>query len=162
MRMCKQCGVPSLVGKGQTWHDNGVITETKDPEHRMFLCESDYLEDLFQGIRRHHRDAHREVRNRDQAPPHQGISREDDPGPRTQVHLHLQAGPRREKVGQHRQGLWLRGRRTGGAPQGRHEAGPYGHDHREALLRPLLLRRYYRRLRGVFRARVHGRDAVHR
>jgi hypothetical protein len=50
IKTCKQCGVPRLVSKGQTWHDNGVVTETKDPEHRMFLCESDYLEDLFQGI----------------------------------------------------------------------------------------------------------------
>jgi hypothetical protein len=50
MKTCKECGVPSLVSKGQIWHDNGVITEAKDPGHRMLLCESDDLEALFRGI----------------------------------------------------------------------------------------------------------------
>ncbi len=50
VKTCKECGVPSLVSKGQTWHDNGVITEAKDAEHRMLLCESDNLEALFREI----------------------------------------------------------------------------------------------------------------
>jgi hypothetical protein len=50
MKLCKECGVPSLVSKGQIWHDNGTVTEAKDPDHRMLLCESDNLEALFEGI----------------------------------------------------------------------------------------------------------------
>lgn len=50
MKLCKECGVPRLVGKGQVWRDNGTIIEKKDPDHRMLLVESDNLEALFQGI----------------------------------------------------------------------------------------------------------------
>lgn len=50
MKLCGECGVPLLVGKGQVWHGNGTITEAKDPDHRMLLCESDNLEALFGGI----------------------------------------------------------------------------------------------------------------
>lgn len=50
VKLCKECGVPLLVSKGQTWHSNGVITETKDPDHRMLFYESENLDSLFRGI----------------------------------------------------------------------------------------------------------------
>lgn len=50
MRRCASCGVPTLVGKELTWRDNGVIVQTKDPEHRMLFYESENLDQLFRGI----------------------------------------------------------------------------------------------------------------
>ncbi len=50
IKVCKVCGVPLLVSNGQTWDNNGVIYETKDPEHRMIFYESDNLDRLFTGI----------------------------------------------------------------------------------------------------------------
>lgn len=39
-----------MVGSELTWHDNGVITQTRDPDHRMLFYESENLDQLFQGI----------------------------------------------------------------------------------------------------------------
>lgn len=50
MRYCRRCGTPYLVGKELTWHENGVITQAKDPDHRMLFYESENLDHLFQGI----------------------------------------------------------------------------------------------------------------
>ena len=50
IKTCRQCGVPLGVGKDVTWHENGVITQAKDPDHRLIFYESDSLDDLFKGI----------------------------------------------------------------------------------------------------------------
>ncbi len=50
MRRCARCGVPTLVGSELTWKDNGVIVQTKDPDHRMLFYESENLDHLFRGI----------------------------------------------------------------------------------------------------------------
>lgn len=50
MRLCKGCGVPLLVGKELIWHDNGVITQAKNPDHRLFFYQSENLDRLFRGI----------------------------------------------------------------------------------------------------------------
>lgn len=50
VKLCGECGVPLLVSRGQTWHDNGVITETKDPDHRMIFFESENLDQVFHKI----------------------------------------------------------------------------------------------------------------
>ncbi|MDI6872858.1 hypothetical protein [Candidatus Solincola sp.] len=50
MRRCAGCGVPVLVGKELTWRENGVVIQTKDPDHRMLFYESENLDQLFQGI----------------------------------------------------------------------------------------------------------------
>lgn len=47
---CRECGVPLQVSKGQTWQTNGVITETKDPDHRMVFFESENLQNVYKNI----------------------------------------------------------------------------------------------------------------
>ncbi|MDD3717846.1 MAG: hypothetical protein PHP28_04190 [Actinomycetota bacterium] len=47
IRKCRQCGVPLGVGRDLVWHGNGVITQAKDPDHRMVFYESDFLDALF-------------------------------------------------------------------------------------------------------------------
>jgi hypothetical protein len=36
-----------MVSRGQTWHDNGTITQTKDPDHRMSFFEPEILNGIF-------------------------------------------------------------------------------------------------------------------
>jgi hypothetical protein len=50
MKVCRECGVPYAVSKEHVWSENGVITQAKDPDHRMVFYESDNLDSLFQGI----------------------------------------------------------------------------------------------------------------
>ncbi len=50
LKTCGKCGVPRMVSKGQVWHNNGTITERKDPSHRMLLTESENIDALFRGI----------------------------------------------------------------------------------------------------------------
>lgn len=50
MKVCSDCGVPLAVSKDLVWHQNGVITQAKDPDHRMIFYESDNLDNLFHGI----------------------------------------------------------------------------------------------------------------
>lgn len=50
MKVCSECGVPYAVSKEHVWSENGVITQAKDPDHRMVFYESDNLDILFQGI----------------------------------------------------------------------------------------------------------------
>lgn len=50
IKLCRKCGVPLMVSGGHTWHDNGVITQTSDPDHRMILFESENIDGLFAGI----------------------------------------------------------------------------------------------------------------
>jgi len=50
MKACRECGVPYAVGKGHVWGGNGVITQARDPDHRMVFYESDNLDSLFMGI----------------------------------------------------------------------------------------------------------------
>ncbi|MBN2169640.1 MAG: hypothetical protein JW738_10385 [Actinobacteria bacterium] len=49
-KYCRECGVPKLIHKGLSWQNNGIITETKNPDHRMLFTESDNLEALFKEI----------------------------------------------------------------------------------------------------------------
>jgi hypothetical protein len=50
IKLCKECGVPLQVSKGQTWQSNGVIVETKDPDHRMVFFESDNMQNVYNYI----------------------------------------------------------------------------------------------------------------
>ena len=50
IKLCAECGVPVLVTEGHIWHDNGVITQTSDPDHRMVFAESETIDALFAGI----------------------------------------------------------------------------------------------------------------
>ncbi len=50
IKTCTECGVPLYVSKGQTWFNNGVIAETKNPDHRLLFFESDILDNLVDGI----------------------------------------------------------------------------------------------------------------
>jgi len=50
IRLCRECGVPLAVSREQMWHDNGVVTQTADPEHRMLFSESDNIDALFANI----------------------------------------------------------------------------------------------------------------
>ncbi len=50
IKLCRDCGVPMQVSKGQTWQTNGVISETKDPDHRMVFFESENLQNVYKNI----------------------------------------------------------------------------------------------------------------
>jgi len=50
IELCKECGVPIQVSKGQTWQANGVIAETRDLDHRMVFFESDNLQNVYKNI----------------------------------------------------------------------------------------------------------------
>jgi hypothetical protein len=50
IKLCKECGVPLMVSREHTWHENGVITQTSDPDHRMVFFESANIDGLFAGI----------------------------------------------------------------------------------------------------------------
>lgn len=50
MKICQECGVPYAVIKELVWHENGVLTQSRDPDHRMVFYESDDLDNLFLGI----------------------------------------------------------------------------------------------------------------
>lgn len=47
IKVCKECGVPLMVSRGQTWKDNGTIVQTKDPAHRMSFFEPEMLNGIF-------------------------------------------------------------------------------------------------------------------
>jgi hypothetical protein len=47
IKLCRECGVPLMVSKGQTWKDNGTIVQTKDPDHRMSFFEPEMLNGIF-------------------------------------------------------------------------------------------------------------------
>jgi hypothetical protein len=49
-KLCVECGVPLLISRDHTWHDNGVIAHNKDPDNRLVLYESDNLNALYAGI----------------------------------------------------------------------------------------------------------------
>lgn len=52
IRLCGECGVPIAVSSEQVWNDNGVITQSADPDHRMLFTESDNIDLLFGNIER--------------------------------------------------------------------------------------------------------------
>jgi hypothetical protein len=39
-----------MIGRQHTWHANGVITQARDPEHRMVFFESENIDRVFQKI----------------------------------------------------------------------------------------------------------------
>jgi hypothetical protein len=47
---CKECGVPSLIGNGLRWENNGVISITMSPGNRLVFYESETIDNLFSGI----------------------------------------------------------------------------------------------------------------
>lgn len=47
---CKECGVPSLIGNGLRWENNGVISITMSPGNRLVFYESETIDNLFKGI----------------------------------------------------------------------------------------------------------------
>ena len=50
VKRCPRCGVPEGVGKAHRWHPNGIITQVKDPDHRMVLSEAGSLDRLFKRV----------------------------------------------------------------------------------------------------------------
>ena len=50
IKACRQCSVPLGIGKDVIWHDNGVITHARNPDHRLVFYESDALDEVFEGI----------------------------------------------------------------------------------------------------------------
>lgn len=50
IRTCARCGVPLRISRDFTWKGNGVIAQTKDPDHRILFYESDNFDALFSGI----------------------------------------------------------------------------------------------------------------
>ncbi len=50
LKSCAQCGVPLMVGRENVWHENGVITQAKNPDHRMVFFESGNIDRVFQKI----------------------------------------------------------------------------------------------------------------
>jgi hypothetical protein len=51
-RLCPFCGVPRVFAKGNSWNDDGTITQANNPDHRLFFYEADGLDQLFQRIER--------------------------------------------------------------------------------------------------------------
>ncbi len=49
-KLCGGCGVPLSISKEIVWHDNGIITQARDANHRMLFYESDNLDRLFRGV----------------------------------------------------------------------------------------------------------------
>ncbi len=47
IKRCPRCGVPEGVGRAHNWQSNGIITQVKDPDHRMVLSEAGSLDRLF-------------------------------------------------------------------------------------------------------------------
>jgi|GEM_PF-5584850 len=47
----RQYGVPLGVSRDLIWHNNGVITQKRDPDHRMVFTMSDFLDELFVSLR---------------------------------------------------------------------------------------------------------------
>ncbi len=50
IKTCNKCGVPLRISKDFVWRENGVISQTRDPDHRLVFYESDNFDDLFKGI----------------------------------------------------------------------------------------------------------------
>ncbi len=50
VKRCPRCGVPEGVGRAHHWQSNGIITQVKDPDHRMVLSEAGSLDRLFARI----------------------------------------------------------------------------------------------------------------
>ena len=50
IEICRECGIPSQVGRDFRWHGNGVIALANSPRARMVLFESDLIDNLFKGI----------------------------------------------------------------------------------------------------------------
>ncbi|MBC7247999.1 MAG: hypothetical protein H5T73_09500 [Actinobacteria bacterium] len=50
VRTCGECGVPLMIGGQHTWHGNGVIRQTRDPDHRMVFFESENIDRVFHKI----------------------------------------------------------------------------------------------------------------
>lgn len=49
---CSHCGLPRGIGKGNTWHKNGVITASRPPHIRGTIYDVDELNNLFPSISR--------------------------------------------------------------------------------------------------------------
>jgi len=50
IELCKECGVSLIVSEGHTWHDNGVMTQADDPDHRMTFYEANDINGVFAGL----------------------------------------------------------------------------------------------------------------
>lgn len=50
IKTCSDCGVPLRISRDLTWRDNGVISQTRNPEHRVIFYEVDNLDDIFREI----------------------------------------------------------------------------------------------------------------
>ncbi|MDI6830307.1 MAG: hypothetical protein QME88_03125 [Actinomycetota bacterium] len=46
-RTCGKCGVPLGIARNLSWNDNGTITQSKDPLHRLVFFESENLDRLW-------------------------------------------------------------------------------------------------------------------
>lgn len=47
---CASCGVPTLIGNGLRWEDNGVVSIAMSPGNRLVFYESETIDNLFMGI----------------------------------------------------------------------------------------------------------------
>ena len=50
IEVCGECGVPLMIGSGQRWEDNGVISLAMSPANRLVFYEADVIDNLFKGI----------------------------------------------------------------------------------------------------------------
>ncbi len=50
VKSCVECGVPLAVSRDHVWHENGVIAQAKNPDHRMVFFESENIDRVFQKI----------------------------------------------------------------------------------------------------------------
>jgi len=50
IEVCPECGVPSIIGAGQRWEENGVISLAMSPSNRLVFYETDVIDGLFKGI----------------------------------------------------------------------------------------------------------------
>lgn len=47
LKRCRKCGFAYWLGKLIKWNENGTITMTVNPDHRVVIIEADFLTDLF-------------------------------------------------------------------------------------------------------------------
>ncbi|MBN2025756.1 MAG: hypothetical protein JW854_03175 [Actinobacteria bacterium] len=50
IEVCPECGVPSIIGSGQRWENNGVISLAMSPDNRLVFYETGVIDGLFRGI----------------------------------------------------------------------------------------------------------------
>jgi hypothetical protein len=50
MKICKECGIPVVLGRDQEWNPNGTVTLVGDPNIRMGIYCMEMLTDLVARI----------------------------------------------------------------------------------------------------------------